>query len=242
MEKLHIITRCTRIENLILIKDTIINNAKTFDKTWHVIFDTNIIKDVDVEILGKLYDDSYKLDLRFLASSKGAYGYDSINKIVDTIPNIDPSFNEWFYLLDDDNVLHEDFHKLADHIKKCKNKELGVVVFNQFIGGKDFTGLQVRVAAPENTRIGGIDAAQYMVKRKMLSWPSGIAYNLDYCADGMLMNFLLTVFEDSFLFINEIFCYYNYIESNKKAFSLPKILLIGQDEPVKLESAQWVDY
>ena len=235
MEKLHIITRCTRPSNLQLIKESIINGGYTFDIVWHIIFDVNVLKDIDVELLGNLNSDLYRLDCQFLSSVSGAYGYDSINKIVKSIPN---EISEWIYLLDDDNILHENFYQLASIIE-TNNKD--IIVFNQYIGGKDFTGLEYRIAAIENTRVGGIDAAQYIIKRKMLSRPDGIEYSLDYCADGRLMNFLLVISEESFLFINEVYCYYNYIP-NKRIFSSPRVLLIGNTNIQSLESIQYYDY
>ena len=243
MEKLHIVTRCTRIKNLLAIKDSILL-CVTFKIYWHIIFDTNVLKDVDVDLLSQLYSEQYTLDLRFVPSNKGAFGYDSINKLVDSIPNEAPFYNEWFYLLDDDNILHENFFRLASVIKltEITNRNLGILVFNQYIGGKDFTGLEYRIASEENTKIGGIDAAQYIVKRKMLSLPTGFSYNLHYCADGMLMNFLLTVYPEVFSFVNETYCYYNFIQPDNKKFCLPKILLIGTTDEVKLESIQYVDY
>jgi len=244
MEKLHIVTRCTRVQNLLAVKDSIVMGGKGFDITWHLIFDTNVLKDVDVSLMSQLSDDKYKLSYHFMASAQGAYGYDSINKIVSTIPNEEPFNKEWFYLLDDDNILHEDFNKLSNVISEQDkiNPDLGIIIFDQYIGGKDFTGQEFRVAAPENTKIGGIDAAQYIIRRKMLTWPGGIEYSWDYCADGRLMNFLITVYEESFHFVNETLCYYNHINSSVKNSSLPRVLVIGLDEQITLESHQYVDY
>jgi glycosyltransferase involved in cell wall biosynthesis len=249
MNKLHIITRCTRPQNLVQIKQSIINgNKNTFDITWYIVFDTSVLKDIDAGLLCELNSSDIRIEYKFLASAKGAYGYDSINKIIESVPNEEPTSNDWFYLLDDDNILHEDFHELSviidkgDKLSSSNTSELGVIVFNQYIGGKDFSKLEYRIAAKENTKIGGIDAAQYIARRRMISWPTGLGYSLDYCADGMLMNFLLTVFEDSFLFVDKVYSYYNHIESEKKNFSLPKVLVIGLEEPITMESTQYVDY
>ena len=72
MEKLHIVTRCTRIKNLLAIKDSILL-CVTFKIYWHIIFDTNVLKDVDVDLLSQLYSEQYTLDLRFVPSNKGAF-------------------------------------------------------------------------------------------------------------------------------------------------------------------------
>ena len=105
MNKLHIITRCTRPQNLKQIRQSIIDgNKEVFNITWYVIFDSNVLKDVDAALLSELsvVESHVKTEYKFMSSSKGAYGYDSINRIVDTIPNTEPFNNEWFYLLDDD--------------------------------------------------------------------------------------------------------------------------------------------
>jgi glycosyltransferase involved in cell wall biosynthesis len=234
MEILHIITRCTRPANLLQIKESIINAKGKFNVIWHIIFDTTHIKDIDVSLLGCLQSEVYNLDLQFIASTKGAYGYDSINKIVAKLPNQDPSDKEWFYLLDDDNILHEDFHTLVPIIES--NPDKGVIVFNQYVGGKDFSKLEYRVASKENTKIGSIDAAQYIIRRKHLSWPTGNSYALDYCADGILLEFLIVFVEDSFLFVDIPLCNYNHIQAIPKNFSLPRILLISPDKEVILKS------
>ena len=245
MNKLHIITRCTRPQNLKQIRQSIIDgNKEVFNITWYVIFDSNVLKDVDAALLSELsvVESHVKTEYKFMSSSKGAYGYDSINRIVDTIPNTEPFNNEWFYLLDDDNILHENFYELSSIINSSSNKDLSVIVFNQYIGGIDFTGEDYRKAAAENIKVGGIDAAQYILRRKMLSWPTGNAYNWDYCADGILMSFLYKLYENYFIFVDKVYCYYNYIKPTVKNFSLPRVLVLGLDEPIKMESIQYVDY
>lgn len=240
MNKLHIITRCTRPQNLRQIRETIITgNKSVFKITWHIVFDTNVLKDVDTGLLHDLgaWDSMVTVDFKFMGSSSGAYGYDSINRIVSFLST---SENEWIYLLDDDNILHENFHELSEIMDT--NTEKSVIVFNQYIGGRDFTGLEYRKAAVENTKVGGIDAAQYVIAKKMISWPTGTSYKWDYCADGILMSELLSKNPDSFLFVDKVYCHYNYIQSSTKNFSLPRVLVLGIDEPIKMESIQYADY
>lgn len=240
MNKLHIITRCTRPQNLRQIRESIIiGNKSTFNITWHVVFDTNILKDVDTTLLNELsaYDSMVTPVFKFMAASKNSYGYDSVNRIVSSLPKSET--DEWFYLLDDDNILHSDFHELSDIIDST---EKDVIVFNQYIGCRDFTGLEYRKAAAENTKVGGIDAAQYIIKKKMICWPNGTAYEWNYCADGILMSALLKNYPDSFAFIDKVYCHYNYIQTTTKNFSLPRVLVLGLDEPIKMESIQYADY
>ena len=53
---LHIITRCSKPANLLRIKNSI---TEVIEKdsaiiNWHIVFDTNILKDIDAELLEQL--------------------------------------------------------------------------------------------------------------------------------------------------------------------------------------------
>jgi len=51
--KLSIITRCSRLNNLRKVKDSMFTTDK-FDITWYVMFDSTVLKDVDAEILAEI--------------------------------------------------------------------------------------------------------------------------------------------------------------------------------------------
>ena len=60
--KISIITRCTRTQNLEIIKESIFNNVPNgFNLTWHILFDTAVIKDIDAELLSRLNADNLSL-------------------------------------------------------------------------------------------------------------------------------------------------------------------------------------
>ena len=222
---INIITRCTRPYNLLKIKESLLNNKK-INIIWWVIFDTTVLKDIDVELLSQLNSVDFKINLRFLKSTSGACGYDLINQI---LKEIKP--DEWMYLLDDDNILHPDFSDIGD-VKTDKS----VITFSQFVDKKDFTGLEYRIAIPENMRFQGIDSAQILIKRSMV-----VEFALNYAADGILIDTLYKSNPEEFLLIDKVLCYYNYIPSPKSS-SLPRVLLLGLDETVDLKSIVPADY
>ena len=223
---INIITRCTRPYNLLKIKESLLNNKKINIICW-VIFDTAVLKDIDVELLSQLNSVDFKINLRFLKSTPGACGYDLINQI---LKEIDP--NEWMYLLDDDNILHPNFSEVIGDIKTDKS----VITFSQFVDKKDFTGLEYRIAIPENMRFQGIDSAQILIKRSMVS-----EFALNYAADGILIDALYKSNPEEFLLIDKVISYYNFIPSPKSS-SLPRVLLLGLDEKVDLKSIVPADY
>jgi hypothetical protein len=54
--RLHILTRCTRPDNLLTVYDSIIHdNTTDVDIDWHIIFDTTRIDSLDAPSLSVLY-------------------------------------------------------------------------------------------------------------------------------------------------------------------------------------------
>ena len=152
----YIITRVTRLENLSTIFKTIFNTSK-FNVTWYISFDTNIVKEINTDILNMVQIPN--CILKFIECKNGDYGYEMINIILDEIKQ------GFIYILDDDNILHEDFY---DDIYKAilDNPDKKGFVFNQKVDGKDFTKLDIRIASPENMKVQKIDIAQYVLKRE----------------------------------------------------------------------------
>ena len=162
--------------------------------------------------------------------SKQDYGYGMINSIIEEV-------KDWIYILDDDNILHEDFY---DGIYEYTQGDKKALVFNQKIGGIDFTGLDIRIAAPENMYISGIDVAQFCIHSDLIK---GYFFGLDYKGDGMLVTNLYINNKEKFEFIDKELCYYNWFELGKKGgYSLPRVLLIGNKEPINMVSYQQFDY
>jgi len=223
----NIITRCSRTKNLLKVKDSIFNQSSNV--IWFIYFDTFILKDIDAELLSELQSD--KIKLFFKKSIPGDYGHQFIN---DAINNISSG---WVYILDDDNILHEDFFSaLTTKIKENPNKK--AFIFDQKVGGKDFSGVDIRVANPENVKVGHIDMAQFLLKRDLIG---EMRLKLgEYKADGYFIEDVYKSNPEDFFFFNQVICYYNYLTGSKMPPSLPKVLLLGENH--ELKSKKLVDY
>mgnify|MGYP000026160341 FL=1 len=106
IHNLNIITRCTRPNNLVTVRDSVFSNLnENINVTWHVVFDTAPLKDIDAELLSTLSNESTKL--HFVKAGDGGLLYPQTTELMRGFENR----NEWFYFLDDDNILHEDFYQ-----------------------------------------------------------------------------------------------------------------------------------
>lgn len=221
---INIITRCTNTNNLLKVRDSIITNK--FEVKWWVVFDTRLIKDIDAELLSTLQED--KVNILFYKGVDGDFAHTILNKIIDKIKS------GYVYFLDDDNIIHPSFYESIS--KSISNKYSGYI-FNQKIGGKDFTGLDIREAKPENVKVQHIDMAQFILDRKLIGDIRFIP--MDYKADGYFIEEIYNKNKEKFFFINEELCYYNFLK-NQANFT-PKVLYIGKDKPI-LKSFKGADY
>ena len=228
MQKINIITRCTRIDNLYKIKESIFTNQKFIVK-WFVIFDTSVIKSVDTDIIIMLQECG--ADFRFLTGQSGSLGYGLINKYLDEIDS------GWIYILDDDNILHEKFYESISD-KMTSNTDIKAFVFSQKVDGKDFTKLDIREAKPENMKLKSVDLAQFILSREIIG---DCRFELRYDADGLFIEKLYKEKSDNFLFIDEVISYYNYLVP-KKPKSLPRVLVVGLEEDIELKSNLILNY
>ena len=221
---LNIITRCTRMHNLLTIRDSIFTTNK-FKVIWHISFDTSIIKNIDGDVISSL--NSNDIRIKFVNGVDGDFGHQLINGVIDKIES------GLIYVLDDDNIIHEDFYtEIYDSI--VKNPDKSGFIFHQKVGKKDFTGLDIRIASPENTKVHGIDMAQFLVKKELIGGKR--LPLMDYKADGIFIEDLFKSKPDEFLFIDKELCYYNFLGPKKKSHFLPKILVLGTEENINLES------
>ena len=233
MKEIHIITRCSRPENLSKIEKSIFN-TDLFKITWHICIDLSKATNRHEEFLSALEDLNHKDPDMIVSSYKcldGEFGHMMINKTLDKIES------GFIYVLDDDNIIHPDFYDgISEQI--LKHQEKSVFVFNQKIGGIDFTNLDIRKALPENIRVGGVDMAQFIIDRGIIG--DNRFENPGYIADGTFISKLYGLYPDGFMFIDKILCYYNYLQ--KAPSFLPKVLLIGLDDTIKIESKFIADF
>ena len=224
--KISIITRCTRPQNLDLVKESVFNKVpEGCSINWHIVFDTSILKDIDAELLTRLSNGNTKFHFK-----KGdGWGLSQLNELIQNLEG-------WIYHLDDDNLLHENFYvKIQEAISN--NPKCLAIVFSQKVGGIDFSGVDVREADPKNTVVQKIDLAQWVIHSEL---HLNNLYGGGYRADGEFIQSLYKENPEAFIFIKDILCYYNALEKKSTA-KVPKILYIGRDKP-ELKSLKILDY
>lgn len=230
MQTIHIITRCTRLNNILKVKESVFSTNK-FNIKWYVIFDTSSLKDIDAEILSSLYEDN--IILKFVKGSPGDFGHSLINQTIETIED------GWIYIIDDDNKIHENFYnELSDKINEIP--EAKGFIFHQQIDKKDFTGLDVRIAKTDEVKVSKIDMAQFCAKREIIG-NHRIPHDM-YVGDGVWIENIYKEKSQEFVLIDKIISYYNYFSNPNNNYYLPRILVLGTASHVELNSKFYADW
>jgi len=227
--KFHVITRCTRVENLLTIADSVYKEG--VDVNWHVVFDTSVVKEVEASLLGELY--KLGAELYFKQGSPGTYMYPEMNELIKN--NSLFGRGHWVTLIDDDNIVHPDYYE--EIISRLKDfPDASAFCYNQLVTVNNPT---YRHASPSNTVVGGIDLAQYTVKVSAFDFAE---FGSGYCGDGEFIQAFHNLYPDEFVFIDQTLCYYNYLQQlTPKKTSAPKILYIGEGKP-DLKSIKHLGY
>lgn len=112
---------------------------------------------------------------------------------------LEKATGDFIYFLDDDNILHPNFHHVLDHAITLK----GPIAFNQVVkaGGRRLQ------AHANNMRVAMIDTAQVIIPRELALKARWLEDN--YCADGIYIETLNTI--QPFSILNIDACYYNYL-------------------------------
>lgn len=217
---INIITRCTRIQNLEKIKNSIFIERPNVDVNWHVIFDIDVLKEISFDILSKLQLENIFIHYHTLGEKK-------LDKSGGWHINLTPIINRlqgWIYILDDDNLLHKDFY-LTVYQEQLSNQDKLIFLFNQEVGGRDFTGLTVRKVDLENLKVGQIDTAQFLIHTDVFN-KLGYRFGNGYCADGQFIENFFNFNSYYFHKIDKIICYYNAITTQRKPL-MPRVICIG---------------
>lgn len=223
--KFHIITRCTRQQNLLKIKDSVFTSGR--DVTWHVMFDCSRLKDIDADILNKISTPDTKI--YYVKSKPGDYLYPQSNDVIKEITD------GLICFVDDDNILNPYYYT---YILKAITDQHKIYVVNQQVDGKDFTGLLTREAKPENTKYQGVDIGQLSFDRSVFD---EFKFGPGYAADGYLVDEIMSKHPEWFSYIDSILSFYNHLSPKHKKGKVPKILLIS-DKGVELTSKSWLGY
>jgi glycosyltransferase involved in cell wall biosynthesis len=224
MIKLKIITRCTRLNYLEKIYESIIPPSG-ISLTWVIIFDTARIKNNNCMDFFNMVQSDGKIELKVVYGKTvipNDYGHDLINKEIDATDS-----DNYIYVLDDDNALHENFY--SELIPHFRNKTKGIL-FNQYIGYKDFTNSEYRTIDLDDIEVGKIDMAQFVLKKSLLTNKYRIPVG-HYVGDGMFISKLYRENKNDFVFVDKTLCYYNNFQT-EPVFWLPKVMYIGNDEPI----------
>ena len=226
--KFNIITRCSRVNNLDKVRASIFDNYNG-DVKWHILFDTTRLKDISAELLARL--NNPKIQLHFVTSDGTDYLYPQMSDLAKTF---DAGF---VVIVDDDNVVHPQFFSEVVNTIEESDGTQRIFVVNQYVAGKDFTGLEVREAKPENMKYQGVDIAQLIFHHSVFTQYDFTGH---YAGDGILVDKVFVEHPEWFSYIPKELCYYNHLENTPKA-KLPKILLIS-DKPAELKSYVAADY
>lgn len=227
MVNLHLLTRCTNVQNLNLIKESIYPTIN-FNVVWHIIFDASKLKDLDVELLSELQGWGAKFYFKTFQSSHGVYT--PFNEIIETL---DDGF---VGILHDNNLVYPTFYSEL-YMEILRNQTKQVFVYEQKLDKKDFTGLDVRPIGPEYTKAGHIDSAQYVIHTSLYKT---FKYEDTFDADGRLVETIYKEHPQTFHYIKKVMCYYNEITKTRTS-NVPKVLYIGEDTPT-LETIRHLDY
>lgn len=190
MQTLHIVTPCSRPDNLRQLYGSIKSQRKLMTRTrivWWIFFDSErpnwecIPMGPDIIVTA------------FPTFGKGVVGHDQRNAALDLI------MQGSIYFLDDDNILHPEFYQVEYYIR-----EYGVIVFNQI----DKEGRRRLTAAPENVRVGGIDTASFIISAADAVCTK---FPLVYEGDGLFISDIYQRKPSHFKFLNKDLSYYNFL-------------------------------
>lgn len=217
MVKLHFLTRCSRPENLTTIQQSLY--TEDVDVLWHILFDCKSIKDLDSELL--LSISKSNTFLYFTKSDKNDYLYPQLSLVIEKITD------GYVTILDDDNIVHPDFFlNIKREISSHSDKK--VFVYDQQVDGKDFTGLTIRKAIPENMVLKGVDSGQYVIEKSIYN---NFKYQPGYDSDGKFIELLFNKYPSIFHFVPKVLCYYNFLQK-PRTITAPRVVYIGPGAPV----------
>lgn len=223
--KIEILTRCTRPENLLRVKESILSSGSRNLYEWKIIFDTSVVSYVESKVLSAVSS----FETYFWEGQKGDMSHGLLNRAIDMVHE-----DSWIYVLDDDNELHPDFFREIQRANE-ENPSARGFIFSQNVGGKDFTGLQVREASPDNVKVQKIDMAQFVLQKSLVG-PKRFE-PMKYVADGIFIQELFEERPDDFVFIPKILCNYNSLDVPGPNMTLPRVLLLGSDEVLRSDKA-----
>jgi glycosyltransferase involved in cell wall biosynthesis len=225
MHRLVLTTPCTRPENLDEIHRSIFECAGTahFNIEWNIVFDANALSEIPVTVLEKYAEDPNVILTFNRAGTEDQWSaHAHINKVLRGLHGQD----FWHYVVDDDNILHPELLARIHSVLEQQPQARGFI-FSQSVGGRDFSGLDVREAKPENVALSKIDQAQCFLHSSLIG---NRRYPTDYLGDGRFIVDVYRACPGAFIFLPEVLCYYNKLRATASGAALPRILVVGKSD------------
>jgi glycosyltransferase involved in cell wall biosynthesis len=185
--KVFIVTPSRRPFNLEFILDTIPQECE-----WVVVFDESVKNDHTVENATVLK-----------SNETGFWGNPNRNIGLEYIKsNLNPSDNDWIYILDDDNIIHPDWWSNIQH---QLNSNDAIITW-----GQTWSTGEPRTEPTDTPRIATIDTSQYMVR---WSVAKNLRFEHIYEADGIYAEEAAK--QGSVKKLDEYLSYYNFLRAHK---------------------------
>ena len=180
---LSVITACSRKDNLQAIYESI---DFRIIHMWYIIYDTS---------KGRSYTHQFKGNAKIKEidyDKEGVCGHPQINHAIDLIED------GFVYIVDDDNIIHDDFWKTYKNLD------------SDYIYTWDQNRVrEKRIAKGDKIQLFLIDTSQFIVPRKYIGdirWD-----NYKRNADFKFINTIHKKYSKKFKYINKTLCYHNYL-------------------------------
>jgi glycosyltransferase involved in cell wall biosynthesis len=185
--KVFILTPSRRPFNTSIISKSIPQECE-----WVIVFD-------------KTVKNEHKVDNAIIVKSNetGLWGNPNRNIGLEYIKNnLNPSDNDWVYVLDDDNILHPNWWStIQNHL----NSDAAIITWGQVWASEE-----PRTEATDTPKIATIDTSQYMVRWNVAK---NLRFEHIYEADGIYAEEAAK--RGSVLKLDEYLGYYNFLRSHK---------------------------
>jgi glycosyltransferase involved in cell wall biosynthesis len=185
--KVFIITPSRRPFNTQLISNTIPQECE-----WVVVFDKTVKNEHQIENA-----------ITIKSNETGFWGNPNRNIGLEYIKeHLNPSDNDWIYILDDDNILHPNWW---NNIQFHLDTDSSIITWGQVWANEE-----PRTEATDTPKIATIDTSQYMVK---WSIAKNLRFENIYEADGIYAEEAAK--QGSVLKLDQYLGYYNFLRSHK---------------------------
>ncbi len=197
-ERLHVITACTRPQNLPELARSLSNVREMFGLHWWIVLDM-APRPFPSELRNLISEWAEHLTVFFWDQpTPGAWGHPQRSAALNYID--EP--HAWVWTLDDDNLCHPDFGAwLIEAIRK--HPAARAIVFAQ-----DRAHEGILHAGPGNLRTGGVDTAQYVVRRDLIGSERVQSIPGD---DGGFIQRIYQRAPEQFVFIDGVVTWYNWL-------------------------------